>query len=87
MENTEIKEKSEIFPETGFKTSNKQRKNHLQIQLLQGGKGRFKGRITAKEKGTAVILYGISFTTLEAGFVGDFSLLVTGFKYKFQEYF
>ena len=49
-ENTEIKEKSEIFPETGFKTSNKQRKNHLQIQLLQGGKGRFQGQNYCKEK-------------------------------------
>ena len=48
--NTEIKEKSEIFPETGFKTSNKQRKNHLQIQLLQGGKGRFQGQNYCKEK-------------------------------------
>ena len=49
-ENTEIKEKSEIFPETGFKTSNKQRKNHLQIQLLQGGKGGFQGQNYCKEK-------------------------------------
>ena len=49
-ENTEIKEKSEIFPETGFKASNKQRKNHLQIQLLQGSKGGFQGQNYCKEK-------------------------------------
>ena len=48
--NTEIKEKSEIFSETGFKASNKQRKNHLQIQLFQGGKGGFQRQNYCKEK-------------------------------------